>query len=939
MQAVIHSDMDESANHDRSQRTMSGRIPQHAMSSSSLHHTRRPSARRRPSSSRQHSRQSSSSNLVTSGRQKLKRSQSSKHHTARQSEASSSFDSNDEETHSDDSKRYRPSTSRRHSKDDNTSNNENDEHDESIPEQEEENQDDESDREMTLKDRQDAMNKSHPFGLPIWKPALYKKSRSVVRRANSALHSAPTSTPELFLYPGNILWALVFGWWLALVMHILSLIVLVVPPDGHKYASVLRGLANYLFWPFGKYVQRLVDIEPESLSNYDNRQLSEDSQGDSDMDEDLGLISGRRHKRKNRLEAFKDNTKELFALGPGGWAFYFLFYTILAPLQLFVSAICWGCVITIPMAKLTYVLTRHLRKHPLSLRFKSSGSTLMPSSSSFNKRTVILLCTYQAIGLQYYKYTYDGINIIFINLLPVAFFVIFDENVLHERFPNAWFTSASFVFMLGLGSVIPLSYFIGMAVSSISAQSSMGLGAVINATFGSIIEIILYSVALMRGKSSLVEGSLIGSFLAGVLLMPGCSMLSGAVKRKEQKFNAKSAGVTSTMLIMAIIAALTPTLFYQMYGSFELRCSGCPESPQSDVFACSRCYYDQMNPAMDPVYQNSVKPLMWLCACVLPTAYFIALIFSLHTHADMVWSSSHAHHGNEESSYRKLLPTHIISQLVHLNHNQSQTDLRNGQVNSTVDPSTAFNLPYNTSHVAVVTTNPLRPGSFDDNRNDITAENLTENLAQNISSSVPPVTWVHAREPEEDEDEEAAGHDSPNWSKSKSFTILFGCTILYSLIAEILVDTVDTVMDSLAIDEKFLGLTLFALVPNITEFMNAISFALNGNIVLSLEIGSAYALQVCLIQIPAMVGFSLWYNWGMMDVSQYTFTLVFPRWDAICVIFSVFLLTYTYQEGKSNYFKGSILILSYFVLMAGFYLTPPSASHSVLDGSPTLMRS
>jgi Ca2+:H+ antiporter len=54
--------------------------------------------------------------------------------------------------------------------------------------------------------------------------------------------------------------------------------------------------------------------------------------------------------------------------------------------------------------------------------------------------------------------------------------------------------------------------------------------------------------------------------------------------------------------------------------------------------------------------------------------------------------------------------------------------------------------------------------------------------------------------------------------------------------------------------------------------MNAISFALNGNIVLSLEIGSAYALQVCLIQIPAMVGFSLWYNWGMMDVSQYTFT-------------------------------------------------------------------
>lgn len=117
-----------------------------------------------------------------------------------------------------------------------------------------------------------------------------------------------------------------------------------------------------------------------------------------------------------------------------------------------------------------------------------------------------------------------------------------------------------------------------------------------------------------------------------------------------------------------------------------------------------------------------------------------------------------------------------------------------------------------------------------------------------IPAVTPVTTYIHAKEPEEEE-EEAAGHDSPNWSKFKSFTILFGCTLLYSIIAEILVNTVDHVMDNLAVDEKFLGLTLFALVsdrkrrflsffshtlqvPNITEFMNAISFALYGNIVL-----------------------------------------------------------------------------------------------------------
>jgi Ca2+:H+ antiporter len=44
------------------------------------------------------------------------------------------------------------------------------------------------------------------------------------------------------------------------------------------------------------------------------------------------------------------------------------------------------------------------------------------------------------------------------------------------------------------------------------------------------------------------------------------------------------------------------------------------------------------------------------------------------------------------------------------------------------------------------------------------------------------------------------------------------------------VDVVDVVLKGSGIDEKLLGVTLFALVPNTTEFMNAISFALNGNI-------------------------------------------------------------------------------------------------------------
>ncbi|KAG2236654.1 hypothetical protein INT48_000209 [Thamnidium elegans] len=749
-----------------------------------------------------------------------------------------------------------------------------------------------TEREMTLKDRQDAMNKSHPFGLPIWKPALYKKSRSVVRSANRALHSAPSSAPELFLNPGNILWLLVFGWWLSVLIFITSTIISFVPFGGSNYGCVLRELAFYLLWPFGRYVERQVEITPTQLN------------GSGTSDEETGLLS----KKKKNKRSIIDHVKDFIRLGPAGIIYYLIYFII---------------------------IVRHLYRHPLALRFKSSPSGLSQAAADVSgKPSVILLCTYQAIGLQYYKYTYDGINIIFINLIPLVFFVIFDDWVLKKHFPTLFITSPATVFGLSLASVIPLSYFIGMGVSSVSAQSSMGVGAVINATFGSIIEIILYAVALISGKSALVEGALIGSFLAGVLLMPGCSMVSGAVKQKEQRFNAKSAGVTSTMLIMAIIGALAPTLFYQMFGSFELRCIECPATPDNGTIACSRCYYDQLNPTGDPVYQNSVKPLMWLCAAILPSAYIIGLVFSLHTHVDMVWKSNDTSQKKNANLtyYERLMPTHIISQLIHHAPPQEQDSESQTHGNTSTSQIAALRgTPQEAAHISYT--------SIGSGSSPIPVLNAAGTASSPSLAGGPNLatTYLHTREigeEDEDEEEEAAGHDSPNWSKSKSFIILFGCTLLYSLIAEILVDTVDEVMKDFPMDEKFLGLTLFALVPNITEFMNAISFALYGNIVLSMEIGSAYALQVCLLQIPAMVAFSVWYNYGKEEIAKFTFSLVFPRWDVISVIFSVFLLTYTYQEGKANYFKGSILILSYIVLIAGFYLIPPFSEHSVLVGIP-----
>jgi Ca2+:H+ antiporter len=218
------------------------------------------------------------------------------------------------------------------------------------------------------------------------------------------------------------------------------------------------------------------------------------------------------------------------------------------------------------MGRVTLILFHHLRRHPLALSFNADSTysrfSPRPGSSS------ILLCTYRAAGLQYWKYTIDGTNIFFINLLAVVIFVTVDYWVLHHALGiQSWLTHPGLMFVLALVAIIPLAYFIGQAVASISAQSSMGMGAAVNAFFSTVVEVYLYCIALTEGKGQLVEGSIIGSIFAGILFLPGLSMCFGAIRRKTQRFNVKSAGVTSTMLLFAVIAAFGPTLFYKIYAS------------------------------------------------------------------------------------------------------------------------------------------------------------------------------------------------------------------------------------------------------------------------------------------------------------------------------------------------------------------------------------
>ncbi|KAJ3412407.1 hypothetical protein HDV05_000765 [Chytridiales sp. JEL 0842] len=1381
----------------------------------------------------------------------------------------------------------------------------------------------------TLKDLQEAINVSHPFGLKIWKPALYKKSRTIEAISHSALHSDPSHPPISSSDPdgkppaptwwnaGNILWAVLFGWWAAAIYILVALLLVPFASTGficmsllnlftkpalrhrhedqtpllsssrrskklkgwRKYLSLaylfselertsehiklLLNLAGYVFWPFGKFVakrrlhsskwepprlyvrsasqpsqhqqqhqgqqggdgsfsvreeeigermERGGELHPQTpmvglqggtpslapppsatlgsrqssahgltssggavvsgsaappklegeevyIQSDEEEEEEEEEEGDleaprtggvANEEEESGAVAASFHSDgptnanpttiSNATTAaattasnnaaplpppkkHKRFLKRLSQSGLAGMLFSILVILFLGPLHLLCTGACFLGVFSVPMAKLNFLLLRHLWRHPLkiSAHWSSEGSlkpeeeegvgvrlsgdvgvppspltprtpyfafdavqreagnsgssvhvgasgmtpaiAAGPSGARCKKEEggessyMVVLCIYNALGWEYYKYTYEGINILFLNLLALVVFTLFDFYFIGPLVGYKGIASHYVLFFSALLSVIPLAYLIGMAVSSITAQTgSLALGAVVNATFGSVVEIILYCLALMEGKTRMVEGAIVGSFMAGLLALPGASMFSGGLKRKEQRFNSKSATVTSTMLILSIIGAFGPTLFQEVYGTFEMTCEGCPVVPTSPGgrgnLQCHTCRYRQPHPTLDPIYIGYTRPLMYRCATALVLIYAIGLWFTLRTHAKRIYpppkpkkenrrdlkdpyefdyemplrnsihlqphmaplpppalavpsSRSLKPHSRDPSNTRR---ERRSQQYLNLNDLQRASmvglsprvsvlspgmspRLSRGRSGSTLpepgrdtlvnggggggggggvglgisSATTVFAAVAGEPAVAAVrkgdkvanVTPPSRPirspsyvpppppppphhhhgGGMDDmtsvgtstddesengyvpdsgrlgrgsqeelryRRNyrlsqfsndasvvgggggnggrhlspkrrmengggGLTAAGVYQSHADGMnggrrggaggaSGLVSP--YPHGQNGQQGAGGGAndhghggggeaghgahGGHDNPNWSTGKSAVVLLVATVMFSLIAEVLIDSVDFVIDTgggggnkggglpgvvmdqgnadskFILDEKILGLTLFALVPTVTEFYNAIAFAQMGNIALSLEIGSAYTIQVALLQIPALVAFSAyWRIYGhpprrsppsdillaaardndkvKMDPSgtstpvpfrmfykllsplvssmyasiplspsssaadtlatttfappllltsllnshrnpivedthqqiplpippaQDTFSLVFPRWDLVAVIISVFTLTYLYIEGKSNYFKGAMLLMAYGILMSAFFYAP-----------------
>ena len=136
-----------------------------------------------------------------------------------------------------------------------------------------------------------------------------------------------------------------------------------------------------------------------------------------------------------------------------------------------------------------------------------------------------------------------------------------------------------------------------------------------------------------------------------MLLLPGLAMLLGGIKYKEQRFSRSAAGVSSVLLLLSIVAAFLPTLFFINFGAHTLSCGGCTESVASESVgletdgtdtesfglassfygSCGYCYTRRVDMLFDPLYDKA-EHISFASAFLMPVAYCVGLWFTLKTH-------------------------------------------------------------------------------------------------------------------------------------------------------------------------------------------------------------------------------------------------------------------------------------------------------------------
>jgi len=198
---------------------------------------------------------------------------------------------------------------------------------------------------------------------------------------------------------------------------------------------------------------------------------------------------------------------------------------------------------------------------------------------------------------------------------------------------------ATLIFGAAAAGVIPTAALMGRATEELAHRAGPGIGGFLNVTFGNAPELIIAFFALNEGLQEVVKASIIGSILGNILLVMGAAMLAGGLGRDRQTFNPTAASAQSSMLLLAAVALVMPTIFQLVHGG------GLPQVGD-----------DRVN------FGSDLETMSLIVAVILLASYAGGLLFSLRSHRDLFNPTSEAEeHVDEPWTVKKSVITLAIA--------------------------------------------------------------------------------------------------------------------------------------------------------------------------------------------------------------------------------------------------------------------------------------
>jgi len=151
--------------------------------------------------------------------------------------------------------------------------------------------------------------------------------------------------------------------------------------------------------------------------------------------------------------------------------------------------------------------------------------------------------------------------------------------------------------------------------------------------------------------------------------------------------------------------------------------------------------------------------------------------------------------------------------------------------------------------------------------------------------------------------------------KGKNIKILFLGIIIESIllyiISEKLIVNVKYIVNTYNISQEFLGIILIPILGNIGENISAIMSSLKNKINLSLEIAIGSSIQMALFVTPVLVIYAFF--------TTVPITLIFTTFQIIIALIAVGMSYFVFQDGKTYWLEGAILIAIYIMITLAYY--------------------